>query len=75
MLPLPAGKVAGIAARLENVAFERLYGAFEGQDIAARAREIVMGSVQKYIACLNSGPVGKLKNRDLDHACNNHKKK
>jgi len=60
MLPLPAREVAEIAARLENVPFERLYGAFEGQNIAGNAREIVTRSVQKYIACLNSGPVGKL---------------
>ncbi|MGI6901392.1 MULTISPECIES: MBL fold metallo-hydrolase [Leclercia] len=54
MLPLPAGVVAEIAARLEKVSFERLYGAFEGQNISANAREIVMRSVQKYIACLKS---------------------
>jgi hypothetical protein len=61
MLPLPADEVSAIGARLENVRFERLYGAFEGQNISANAREIVMRSVQKYIACLNSGTVGKLK--------------
>jgi len=61
MLPLPASAVSEIAAHLDNVRFERLYGAFEGQNISAHAREIVMRSVQKYIACLNSGAVGKLK--------------
>lgn len=61
MLPLPASAVSEIAAHLDNVRFERLYGAFEGQNISADAREIVMRSVQKYIACLNSGAVGKLK--------------
>lgn len=60
MLPLPASEVSEIAARMDDVRFERLYGAFEGQNISASAREIVMRSVQKYIACLNSGPVGKL---------------
>ncbi|MEB6377390.1 MBL fold metallo-hydrolase [Leclercia adecarboxylata] len=60
MLPLSAEEVADIAARLDNVVFERLWGAFEGQNIAASGREIVMRSVQKYIACLNARPVGKL---------------
>lgn len=60
MLPLAASTVSDMIARLENVHFERLYGAFAGQNITASAREIVIRSGQKYIACLNAGAVGKL---------------
>lgn len=52
MLPLSAGVVGEITRRLDGVSFERLYGAFEGQDITANAKEIVMRSGQKYIRCL-----------------------
>ncbi|ELW1645826.1 MBL fold metallo-hydrolase [Enterobacter oligotrophicus] len=52
MLPLPARTVERITRHLEDKPFERLYGAFEGQDITAKASEIVQRSGQKYIACL-----------------------
>ena len=52
MLPLPGRTVAEMTDRLRDVAFARLYGAFEGQDIQANADDIVKRSGQKYIACL-----------------------
>lgn len=52
MLPLSAACVRTLMQRLENVAFTRLYGAFEGQDITEDAHAIVMRSGQKYLACL-----------------------
>lgn len=52
MLPLPAGVVKEITRRLTEVSFDRLYGAFEGQDITANAQDIVMRSGEKYISCL-----------------------
>lgn len=52
MLPLPAGVVKEITRRLAEVSFDRLYGAFEGQDITANAQDIVMRSGEKYISCL-----------------------
>lgn len=52
MLPLPGRTVAEMTDRLRDVAFARLYGAFEGQDIQANASDIVKRSGQKYIACL-----------------------
>lgn len=52
MLPLPAHTVASVIHRLEGRKFERLYGAFEGQNIQAFADDIVQRSGQKYIACL-----------------------
>lgn len=52
MLPLPAHTVVSVIHRLEGRKFERLYGAFEGQNIPAFADDIVQRSGQKYIACL-----------------------
>jgi len=52
MLPLSAGTVERVMHHLQGKMFERLYGAFEGQNILAKASEIVQRSGQKYIACL-----------------------
>ena len=52
MLPLPGTTVEAITDRLNAVAFERLYGAFEGQNITENAHEIVMQSGRKYISCM-----------------------
>ncbi|WP_253384316.1 MBL fold metallo-hydrolase [unidentified bacterial endosymbiont] len=52
MLPLPASIVEQITGHLQGKPFERLYGAFEGQDVEAKADEIVQRSGEKYIACL-----------------------
>ncbi|MDK9357421.1 MBL fold metallo-hydrolase [Lelliottia sp. V106_10] len=52
MLPLPGSAVKGITDRLKTVSFERLYGAFEGQNITENAHEIVMQSGEKYISCM-----------------------
>lgn len=52
MLPLAASVVGEITDRLYAVQFDRLYGAFEGQNITENAHEIVMQSAQKYISCM-----------------------
>ncbi|EPF0143379.1 MBL fold metallo-hydrolase [Enterobacter hormaechei] len=52
MLPLPARTVESMIGRLTGKTYQRLYGAFEGQNIPANADEIVQRSGQKYIACL-----------------------
>ncbi|MGS2873385.1 MBL fold metallo-hydrolase [Enterobacter huaxiensis] len=52
MLPLPAATVEKIVGLLRSRSYQRLYGAFEGQNIFAKADEIVQRSGQKYIACL-----------------------
>ncbi|KNC92899.1 MBL fold metallo-hydrolase [Trabulsiella odontotermitis] len=52
MLPLPAATIDNIMQRLNGVNFERLYGAFEGQNMTENAYDRVMRSGQKYIACL-----------------------
>ncbi|TCC01207.1 MBL fold metallo-hydrolase [Kosakonia quasisacchari] len=53
MLPLPAETVRDMTRRLDAVKFEKLYGAFEGREIAQNAADIVRQSAQKYIACLS----------------------
>ncbi|QOV62418.1 MBL fold metallo-hydrolase [Kosakonia pseudosacchari] len=52
MLPLPAETVREMTRRLDVVKFAKLYGAFEGREIAQNAAEIVPRSGEKYIACL-----------------------
>lgn len=52
MLPLSAQTVGNIIRCLDGVKFASMYGAFEGQDIAANASEIVQRSGEKYISCL-----------------------
>jgi hypothetical protein len=53
MLPLSASKVSDIINRLDGVKFNKLYGAFEGKDIAENADMIVQRSGKKYVACLS----------------------
>ncbi|MCI1899394.1 MAG: MBL fold metallo-hydrolase [Enterobacter sp.] len=60
MLPLAAEVVVGMTERLRDVKYNRLYGAFEGQNMTARASEIVMHSSKKYISCLKCSAVVKL---------------
>lgn len=52
MLPLAAAAVRRIAARLAPWRFDRLYGAFLGQDVAADAAGIVARSAARYVALL-----------------------
>ena len=52
MLPLPGAAVSAITDRLREAPFQRLYGAFEGQNITENAHDIVMQSGQKYISCM-----------------------
>ncbi|MGK3143566.1 MBL fold metallo-hydrolase [Pantoea sp. C2G6] len=52
MLPLSASTVGDILQRLAGVAFGQLYGAFEGQEIHQQAKEKVMQSGARYLACL-----------------------
>lgn len=52
MLPLSAATVGDILHRLSGMTFGQLYGAFEGQDIHQQAKEKVMRSGEKYLACL-----------------------
>lgn len=52
MLPLSAAKVENMLHRCEALDFSRLYGAFEGQDVAQAAKDMVMRSGARYLRCL-----------------------
>lgn len=52
LLPLPASKVKNIADRLKQYQFDRILGAFSGQDILHDAKSIVAQSADRYITCL-----------------------
>jgi hypothetical protein len=52
MLPLPAVAIRRIVERLAPWRYDRLYGAFAGQDVGADAERIVAGSAARYIALL-----------------------
>ena len=52
MMPLPAAAMRRIVERLAGWRFERLYGAFLGQDVAQDAAGIVARSAARYVALL-----------------------
>ncbi|MGH3126000.1 MAG: MBL fold metallo-hydrolase, partial [Streptosporangiaceae bacterium] len=47
-IPLPAGDVASIARRIENLAFDRIYDAWAETPIPTGARQAVLRSCQRY---------------------------
>ena len=55
LLPLSARTVKDMAARLCTYAYDRLFGAFDGQDVTGDANEVVAMSAARYIACLHYG--------------------
>jgi glyoxylase-like metal-dependent hydrolase (beta-lactamase superfamily II) len=57
MMPLPAAEIRRIAERVSAWPFERIYGAFHGQDILGNAHAIVGQSAARYIELLE-GPTG-----------------
>lgn len=54
LLPLAAASVEKIVERLGDTPFGALYGAFKGQNVPKNARQIVLDSAQKYLACLKT---------------------
>ncbi|MGA8426468.1 MAG: hypothetical protein WB801_02645 [Candidatus Dormiibacterota bacterium] len=52
-IPLPAADVAAIGSRIGGVAFERVYGAWPGDEIRADARAAVLRSVERYLGMLD----------------------
>ena len=52
MLPLPSFEVARIAARLDRLTFDRLYGIFVGREVLRDARALVRASAARYRALL-----------------------
>jgi hypothetical protein len=59
MMPLSAAEVRRVAARLAPWAYERIYGAFLGQDVRQDGPAIVAGSAARYVELLEGpGPGG-----------------
>jgi glyoxylase-like metal-dependent hydrolase (beta-lactamase superfamily II) len=52
-IPLPAGDVAAIGSRVIGLDFERVYGAWPGDDILGDAKAAVLRSVERYLGMLD----------------------
>jgi hypothetical protein len=52
MLPLPAAEVRQVATRLAPLAYDRIYGAFSGQDVVEDGPAIVERSAVRYVELL-----------------------
>lgn len=52
LIPLPADKVLAINARVQRLAFERLYGAWSDRNVIGDARAKVERSARRYVAAL-----------------------
>jgi hypothetical protein len=55
-IPLNAKSVEGIAAAVAPLAFDRIYGAWWGRNIAAGARAAFDASVRRYLAAISDAP-------------------
>jgi hypothetical protein len=53
LIPLPAAKVAHIAAAVEPYAFDRLYGAWWERVVAADGKAAVRRSAERYIRAVS----------------------
>ncbi|MDU7840176.1 MAG: MBL fold metallo-hydrolase [Pantoea sp.] len=53
MLPLPVRQVKDLNDRIQPYCFEKIYGAFEGQDVLNNGKEIIAESARRYIQLLN----------------------
>ncbi len=58
MMPLPAAEVRAVAARLAPLAYERIYGAFVGQEATRDGPAIVARSAARYVEILEQGDLG-----------------
>jgi hypothetical protein len=52
-IPLPAEDVAAIGRRIREVRFDRVYGAWPGDEISADAKVRVLRSVERYLGMLD----------------------
>ncbi len=66
MMPLPAATVRGMEERLRPWRYERLYGAFAGQEVLADGPAIVARSARQYVELLagERGGGGRLQAED-----------
>jgi hypothetical protein len=55
MMPLPARAIRDLEARLRPWRYERIYGAFTGQDVLADGPGIVARSAQRYVELVSGG--------------------
>src|SRR3979411_115143 len=55
-IPLNATSVQGIARAIEPLAFDRIYGAWWGRNIAAAAHAAFQDSVRRYLAAISGAP-------------------
>ncbi|WP_218014822.1 MBL fold metallo-hydrolase [Teichococcus rhizosphaerae] len=55
MMPLPAAEVRRVAARLAPWRFQRIYGAFAGQDVPRDGPEVIARSAARYVELLEKG--------------------
>ena len=55
-IPLNATSVQGIARAIEPLAFDRIYGAWWGRNIAADAKAAFDASVRRYLAAISDPP-------------------
>ena len=58
-IPLNAISVQGIARAIEPLAFDRIYGAWWGRNIAADAKAAFDASVRRYLAAISGAPQGR----------------
>jgi len=52
MMPLPAGEIRAVAARLAPLQYRRILGAFQGQEVAEDAPGVVARSAARYVELL-----------------------
>ena len=52
-IPLPAGTVRRVVAAVNDLAYDRIYGAWPGRVVAAGAKQVVARSAERYIAALS----------------------
>ena len=55
MMPLPVSEIRAIEARLAPLAYDRIYGAFTGQDVRRDGRGVVARSAARYLELLETG--------------------
>jgi hypothetical protein len=58
-IPLNATSVQGVARAIEPLAFDRIYGAWWGRNIAADAKAAFEASVRRYLAAISGAPLGR----------------
>ena len=53
LIPLDRGTVRSVAARLDPVPFDRIYGGWTGRDVASGAKAKLKASIERYVAMID----------------------